>query len=76
MMFARAHWMGLGLALACVLFCVAAPAFAAEEDADAPFYDVTMLELGKPWIQWLFGAAFVVLCLGIAFKNPHRSHLD
>lgn len=28
----------------------------------------------KPWLQWLLVFAFAGLCLGIAFKNPKRSH--
>jgi len=29
----------------------------------------------KPWFQWLFTVAFLVLCCVVAFKNPKRSHL-
>lgn len=28
----------------------------------------------KPWLQWLLVFAFAGLCVGIAFKNPKRSH--
>lgn len=64
------------LALAVLLFVAALPALAAGEDEDLPYLDVPALTFTKPWVQWLIGAGFVAVCLLIAFKNPHRSHLD
>ena len=31
-------------------------------------------EADSPWLAWLLMFAFVGLCIGIAFKNPKRSH--
>ena len=41
-----------------------------------PYFDVNVREVEAPYIQWTFLALFVVLTLLVAFKNPHRSHLD
>ena len=71
----RSVWVRLGLTLAVVLAQFALPARADDEDK-TPWQDVPALEWQKPWRQWLFGAGFVMICVGIAFKNPHRSHLD
>jgi len=29
-----------------------------------------------PWINWGLGVLFIAGCVGLAVKNPHRSHLD
>jgi hypothetical protein len=65
----------LGTALL-LLLATAAPAMAAEDEEDLPYFDVPVQPVQKPWRQWLFGSGFAALCLFIAFKNPHRSHLD
>ncbi len=31
-------------------------------------------EADSPWLAWLLVFAFAGLCIGIAFKNPKRSH--
>ncbi len=50
----------------------------AEADPDLPFTEpgVTYREFQKPYIPWLAGTLIIAACLLVAFKNPHRSHLD
>jgi hypothetical protein len=62
-------------ALGLLLF-TGVPVFAQEEEKPWVEPGLTMLDAEKPWAQWLMGFFFVVVCAGIAFKNPHRSHLD
>ncbi|MGD8450704.1 MAG: hypothetical protein PVJ57_02700 [Phycisphaerae bacterium] len=64
----------LAAALLVLLIVVAEPAFA--QDDEPPYVDVPVMEFTKPWLQWLFGVGFIAVCMLIAFKNPHRSHLD
>lgn len=40
------------------------------------FYDVTVMEAKKPWLQWLIGTFLMFGVLAVAVLNPHRSHLD
>ena len=56
----------------------AAPARAAEEAEDKPFEEpgITYLERKDPYIQWIAGALLAAACVFVAFKNPHRTHLD
>ena len=35
---------------------------------------VSAPEAPSPWLEWLLVFAFGGLCVGIAFKNPKRSH--
>lgn len=59
-----------------VLLWTAAPALAADEK-EKPFYQgVQALEPGYNWIAWLVAFAFILATVGVAFKNPHRTHLD
>ena len=53
---------------------LALPALAQEEEK--PWNYVPVLESEKPVFQWLAAVLFMVGCVAIAFKNPHRSHLD
>lgn len=64
-------------AAATALALFAAPARAAEE-ADKPFEEpgISYLERKDPYIQWVAGALLTAACLFVAFKNPHRTHLD
>jgi len=50
----------------------------AQESAEKPFEEpgVTFLARSDPYIQWIAGTVIVAACLFVAFKNPHRSHLD
>ena len=67
------RWGRFGLVCTLVLTLFAAPALGADEK---PFCDVNTVEPVKPWLQWLVGVGFAIGCLLLAFKNPHRSHLD
>lgn len=58
-----------------VLTLSVAPALAQPKD-DEPFYDVNVKEHVKPYVPWVIAVGFMVGCLLIGFKNPHRSHLD
>ena len=69
------RWLRVTILVGVVLLVLAAPALA-QDDEDKPFFDVPALPPEKPWIQWLLGVGFMIGCLGIAFKNPHRTHLD
>ena len=67
----------LALALTLLLAIFAAPAFAQQnEDDDLRWYDVPTLEQKRVWIPWVAAFLFAAGCVFIAFKNPHRTHLD
>lgn len=73
------NWRRWGVVLAVVLALVASPAMAQEYDPyedDSPYFDVPVMPLKKPYLPWLTAALLAAGCLFIAFKNPHRSHLD
>jgi hypothetical protein len=56
---------------------VAAPPALAQDDDDAPYFDVSpTLAPVSPWKQWVAAGLFAAGVLAIAFKNPHRTHLD
>ena len=77
MAFRVSTWLRAAVALALLLLLLAPPASAQGSDKDeGPWYDVPALPHKKPWLQWVVGTVFAAACLGIAFKNPHRSHLD
>ena len=57
-----------------VLTLSAAPARA--QDKEEPFFDVNIKKHVKPYVPWIIAVGFMVGCLLIGFKNPHRSHLD
>ncbi len=77
MLSGRSSWVRWGVCVALVVMCLAVPALAQQsDDADKPWLDVPALEFHKPYIQWIVGTLFVAGCLLVAFKNPHRSHLD
>lgn len=61
----------IGLAL------LTAPALA-QEEKPAPFREpgISFKTEQKPYIEWIAGTLIVLACLIVAFKNPHRSHLD
>ena len=76
MRFGRSGWICLGLAAGFLLLICAVPALAQSTSSDEKWIDVTHLPWNKPWLQWLLATLFAVMCLLVAFKNPHRSHLD
>jgi hypothetical protein len=72
---ARPRWLRKLLATTLALAMVA-PAMAQSREEDKPFYDVSVKEHAKPYIQWTVAVLFMAGVLLIAAKNPHRSHLD
>lgn len=68
-------WFRLAAAGVVSLALLAAPVRAEDEK---PFQEpgIAFAEREKPYIQWLAGILIVAACLLIAFKNPHRTHLD
>lgn len=67
---------GLGLVLFLAL-ALTGPSARGQDD-DQPFEEpgIDYREHSAPYIQWLVGSLLVAACLFVAFKNPHRSHLD
>lgn len=61
--------------LAVVMLIGTAPALA-QSDAPKPPFDVQGLKHNKVWVPWIFAFLFGAGCIAIAFKNPHRTHLD
>lgn len=55
-----------------------APASAQAKKGDDPMppYDVAPMPRERAWVQWVFAFLFVAGVAALAFKNPHRSHLD
>jgi hypothetical protein len=50
----------------------------AQEEPQGPYREegIRYVEGGKPYLQWALGVLFIVGCMVLAFKNPHRTHLD
>ncbi len=71
----RFRWLG-----PLVLFCavLAAPVRAQEEEQEVQFQEpgITYKAVEKPYIQWVAGLVIVLAVFAVAFKNPHRTHLD
>jgi hypothetical protein len=67
----------LGAAALTALALFAAPALAQEKE-EKPFEEpgIAFLPRSDPYIQWIAGTVIVAACLFVAFKNPHRTHLD
>jgi len=61
-----------------VVSFTARPAPAQEGEEEKPFQEpgISYREVKKPYIQWLVGTFLILAVLGVAFKNPHRTHLD
>jgi hypothetical protein len=61
-----------------LLVMSAAPAFAQAKKTDEPLppWDVAAMPRERAWVQWVFAFLFVAGVAALAFKNPHRSHLD
>ena len=69
-------WKNVGVLAVAAVVLLAVPAFGQDDDPAANWSDVSLLARSKPYIQWVVAAVFIVGCLAIAFKNPHRTHLD
>jgi len=71
------RWMRWGVAAVVALSSLATPAYAQRNDEERlPPYDVQGLDNQRIWVPWVFAFLFAAGCIMIAFKNPHRSHLD
>jgi hypothetical protein len=66
----------LGVLLALLIAMFAPAALGADKDKDKPWYDVPALESKRAWVPWIAAFLFTAGCALIAFKNPHRTHLD
>ncbi len=69
-------WLFVGAMSVCVLASPTALADDDDDDRAKNWAEVSLLERKKPLYQWLAGCVFIVGCLAVAFKHPHRSHLD
>ena len=70
-------WSRAGRLIAVVMtlmLCVPG-AFAQDDEPQAPF-DVQGRKHHTNWVAWTASFLFAVGVVLIAFKNPHRSHLD
>jgi hypothetical protein len=67
----------LGAVVITALALFATPALAQEKE-EKPFEEpgIAFLPRSDPYIQWIAGTVIVAACLFVAFKNPHRTHLD
>lgn len=73
----RPRWLRTCAAAAVALWSLAAPAPAQKKgDEVLPPYDITGLPHEKQWVPWVFAFLFLAGAAAIAFKNPHRTHLD
>ena len=75
-MWRLARWWRFGLLAAFVLLVLVEPSFAQDDEDKQRWYDVPVLPQKKVWVPWLMAFLFALGCVGLAFKNPHRSHLD
>jgi hypothetical protein len=71
-----ARWVRRAAVGALALAIVSPPALAQSPDDKQPPYDVNGLPQSKQIVPWIFAFLFAALCLLVALKNPHRSHLD
>lgn len=67
------YWVGCFLSLA----LLAAPALAQDEKPKT-FQEPGIVYKAdtRPYIPWLLVALVIAAVLTVAFKNPHRTHLD
>lgn len=69
-----------GVLSAFSLALLTSPAFAQKKKGDdeerLPPYDVAGLNHSKQIVPWVAAFLFACAVLAIAFKNPHRTHLD
>jgi hypothetical protein len=61
-----------------LLMMSSAPVSAQTKKGEEPLppWDVAALPRERAWVQWVFAFLFVAGVAGLAFKNPHRTHLD
>lgn len=71
------RWARLGVVVVTVLALLPMPARAQEKE-EKPFEEpgITLMQRSDPYIQWIAGTVIIAACLFVAFKNPHRTHLD
>ena len=62
--------------VACLVLMLSAAPALAQPDKEEPFYDVFTKKHVRPMVPWAIGVGFMVACLLVGVKNPHRSHLD
>jgi hypothetical protein len=72
------RWLPHALAVGLLIAWLAPLARAAEGEPERPFEEpgITYMQRGETYVQWIAGSLFIAACMLIAFKNPHRSHLD
>lgn len=61
-----------------VLIILAPPALAQKSGDEEPLppFDVPGLSRTRQWVPWVIAFLFAGVTIAIAFKNPHRSHLN
>lgn len=77
----RFGWLRSVCVTAILVVLLAAPAAAqyGDEDEDTgPFREpgISYKTDAKPYVPWIAGTLIILACLLVAFKNPHRTHLD
>lgn len=67
-----------GLAVLMTLAMLVSPAIADDDTENQPFHEPGIMyrDHSKPYIPILFACLIAGAVLLVAFKNPHRSHLD
>lgn len=72
----RTHWRRAALFGALLLSAFAPPSYAQKKIEVEEPYDVPGLTRSKVIVPWIFAFIFAGGIILIAFKNPHRTHLD
>jgi hypothetical protein len=74
-MFRKQTWRCAAAAILSLAF-VAPPALAQDDEEQPPPYDVTAIKRERQWVPWVAAFLFATAVILVAFKNPHRTHLD
>ncbi len=78
----RSRWFGLSrlgvVGVVLVSLLAGSPVVRAQDQEEKPYHEpgIIFIEDRKPYIEWIAGTLIILVCLLVAFKNPHRSHLD